>query len=381
MANKDFNIKINHLLLVWARESVRIAPAYAAQELKMTEEEIKKLEEGTLIPTYNQLLEFSKLYGKPIGAFLLNMVPEEKPLPKDYRTVQSQEVNELHDKTLLSIRRVRGLVEDAIELRKEMGVILPKWDYASSLNENVEEVAINFRKLFNLLEFNKIENENNALDYLITQFENSGILVFQTSLTQDEVRGFSLTDEAVPVIVIRRADRQTAKPFTIFHELGHILLHDGGICNFKEKGIAAKVEKWCNQLAASILIPLENLLIEDMVQFQKRSGNKYWQLMTLTRLGQKYHVGPEVVLRRLYNANLTTKEFYEEKHEKWNSGFLGGRGGGKPRDRIKEQIKEKGKNFTRLALEALDKQKISIKDFADYMDVKIDQINKIPTYL
>jgi Zn-dependent peptidase ImmA (M78 family)/transcriptional regulator with XRE-family HTH domain len=301
MSDKHFPVKINPSLLVWARESVRFAPAYVAQELNITENELKELEEGVRVPTYDQLLQFSKLYEKPIGAFLLNEVPKEKHLPKDYRTIHSEGLAELHDKTLITIRRVRGLVEDAMELRKEMGVQLPEWKFSASLKEDVEGIAPFYRNLFKVAGITKIETSGDALDYLISQIEDRGILVFQTSLTQDEVRGFSLTDEAVPVIVIRRADRPTAKTFTLFHELGHILLHEGGICNLKEQGASAQIEKWCNQFAASVMVPIDDLLTEEIVRIQKQEGNKYWQLITLTRLSEKRHVGPEVILRRLFN--------------------------------------------------------------------------------
>lgn len=380
MAKKDFPVKINAQLLVWARESVNIVPAYVTQELSISKEELTALENGVQSPTYEQLLLFAKLYEKPIGAFLLKEPPKEKPLPKDYRTVRSEELAELHDKTLITIRRVRGLTENAIELRREMEIEFPEWTYRATMQDKAESIAPVYRKVFNVGAINKIENSGDALDFLINEFEKQGILVFQTALTQDEVRGFSLTDEAVPVIVIRRADRPTAKTFTLFHELGHILLHDGGICNLKEGQGAAQIEKWCNQFAAAVLVPLNELLTEEIVQQQHQLGYKQWQLITLTRLGQKHHVGPEVILRRLYTANRATKQFYEEKHEKWNSGVQGGRGG-KGRDFIKEQVKEKGKNFTKIALQALKKQRISLKDFADYMDVKVDQVHKIASYI
>ncbi len=381
MTKKDFQVKINPQLLVWARQSLNIVPAYVAQEIKISEEDLLKLENGIHQPTYEQLLQLAKIYEKPIAAFLLNEPPKEKPLPKDYRTIRSEELVELHDKTLATIRRVRGLVENALELRNEMGVQLTEFAFTASMQDNPQYIAPLYRKLFNVVKTGKLENARHALDFFINEFEKQGILVFQTSLTQDEVRGFSLTDEAAPVIVLKRGDRPTAKVFTLFHELGHILVHEGGICNLKEGRNAAQIEKWCNEFAASVLVPMDELLREQEIISQKQSGNKYWQLITLTRLGNKCHVGPEVILRRLYDADLTTRQFYEEKHEKWNSSNSGGRGGGTGRDFVKEQVIEKGKNFSRLALEALNTQRISLKDFADYMDVKTDAVSKIPEYL
>ena len=382
MADKQFQLKVNKEVLKWARSSLQYDTTYAAKELKISEKELAQLESGKKSPTYEILLKMSQLYSRPFAAFLLSEVPEEKPAPKDFRTVKSEKHGHLHDKTLLAIRRVRGLVQAAIELRNEVGIKLSGWNYSASINDDPEQLATDYRKLFKVKEINLIEKTDAALDFLISQVENEGILVFQLSLTQDEVRGFSLTDETVPVIVIKRGgERPTAKIFTLFHELGHILLHDGGICNLKESGAAGKIEKWCNQFAASILVPMNNLLNEEVVKEHRRNDNPYWQLNTLTELGAKRHVGPEVILRRLYNAGLTTKQFYEEKHEKWSSAKTGGRGGGSGRDILKEKVREKGKGFTRLALEAWESRKISLKDFADYMDITIDQVKRVPAYL
>jgi Zn-dependent peptidase ImmA (M78 family)/transcriptional regulator with XRE-family HTH domain len=382
MADKQFQLKVNKDVLKWARKSLEYDTSYAAKELKITEKELMQLESGKKSPTYDMLLKMSQLYSRPFAAFLLNEVPEEKPVPKDFRTVKSEKQGHLHDKTLLAIRRVRGLIQDAIELRNELGLKLPVWNYSASINDDPGQLASEYRKLFQVKEINQIEKTDAALDFLISQVESQGILVFQMSLPQDGVRGFSLTDESVPVIVIKRgSERPAAKIFTLFHELGHVLLHDGGICNLKEYGAAGKIEKWCNQFAASILVPAYELLGEEIVKEHRRDNNPFWQLNILTGLGIKRHVGPEVILRVLYNAGLTTKQFYEEKHEKWSSTKPGGRGGGAKRDFLKEKVKEKGKGFTRLALEAWESRKISLKDFADYMDITIDQVKQVPAYL
>src|SRR5205807_2176536 len=52
----------------------------------------------------------------------------------------------------------------------------------------------------------------------------TGALVLQRKLPLVEVRGFSLTTPGPPTIVVNRSDAVSARIFTIFHELGHILL-------------------------------------------------------------------------------------------------------------------------------------------------------------
>ena len=379
--NKELQINVNPSVLAWARKSLEYDPKYVAQELEMDYEDFKKLEKGTTKPTYEQLLQMSQIYKRPLAALLVTEVPEEKPRPKDFRTVRSDELDNFQDKTLLAIRRTRGLVAAAIALRKELGISFPAWIHTASLKDDAEKCAGIYRKLFKVSSINKFENTDDALDFLIAEFEKYGILVFQVTLTQDEVRGFSLTDEQVPVIVIRRGGEQaTAKIFTLFHELGHILLHEGGICNLKENSGAPQIEKWCNQFAAEALVPIKELLAEKNVRDQAKAGNKFWATTTLVSIGKGWHVGPEVILRKLFSEGLTTKKFYEEKHKKWLSQKPFGRGGGS-RDRVKEKVIEKGKTFVHLAVKAYDEKKITLKDFVDYLDIPVDQIGRIKEYL
>ena len=61
-----------------------------------------------------------------------------------------------------------------------------------------------------------------VLDAYIEKIELLGVAVFQMSLTQDKLRGFSIVDEEIPIIGIKRGgEKPTSKILTLFHELGH----------------------------------------------------------------------------------------------------------------------------------------------------------------
>lgn len=380
MASKQFRVPVNPDVLVWARKSIDYAPEYVAEKLKLQLTQLKNLEAGREKPTYDIILKMSNLYKRPVAAFLLNEQPKEKPLPTDCRTIKSEEVGHFHDKTILTVRRARGLLQAALELRKEMGIKVPVFKIHASLDEQPEKIAAKIRKFFNVSELWDIGKTILALDALIERFEDQGIFVFQLSLTQDKLRGFSLLDEAVPVIVIKRGSEQpTAKTFTLFHELGHILLRQAGMCDMVQSPKAKEIEKWCNQFASEVLLPLDKLLSHKIIRDNIAAGNKKWKATDLASIGNIYNVGPEVVLRKLLNAGYTTRQFYEERHKQWskNKGF--GKGGG--RDKVKESVQERGRTFTRLALSAFENNKISRKELADYLDIKIDQVQKVQEVL
>jgi len=145
-----------------------------------------------------------------------------------------------------------------------------------------------------------------------------GITVFQLSLTHDKLRGFSIIDDIVPIIGIKRgSEAPTSKIFTLFHELGHILLNEGGVCDLTEM-TNIEIEKWCNAFAAEVLVPNSELMQMGVVIERKQQGQKIWSKNDLITLGNYFHVGPLSILRSLLVNKLTTEKFYNEKHLAWN---------------------------------------------------------------
>ncbi|PIW68819.1 MAG: hypothetical protein COW10_00460, partial [Candidatus Omnitrophica bacterium CG12_big_fil_rev_8_21_14_0_65_42_8] len=150
-------------------------------------------------------------------------------------------------KTYLAIRKARRFQYSAIELIKELGEESKKLSIKANLSDNPETLAEKMRIQFGVKEFpsSVYFTKEAALDEWIKTLENNGILVFQISITMNKkIRGFSLIDEDIPVVVLRRSDETSAKIFTLFHELAHLLLREGGICDLEESDISH--EKFCN---------------------------------------------------------------------------------------------------------------------------------------
>lgn len=373
--NDNISIQINNQVLVWARESLAITRNQASEKTGISPKRISQIEDRERQPTIDELKDFSKAYKRTIATLLLSKVPKEKPLPTDRRTVDSKDIGNFHEKTIMAIRKARALAQSYIELRTELGFTIPKLSF-TSINENPKSVAIKIRNLLNLDEIREITNINYALEAYTEKIESLGITIFQLSLTQDNLRGFSIIDDLIPIIGIKRGgEAPTSKIFTLFHELGHIFLNEGGLCDLNEKS-NIEIEKWCNAFAAEVLIPTSELLQMESVIEHKKLGEKLWLKTDLITLGNYFHVGPLAILRSLLENKLTTANFYKEKHQAWNKPQFGRAKNPEGRNIAKETIKEKGRTYISMAFKAFDENRIDLKDLSDFLGVRLSYIPK-----
>ena len=370
------HIRVSHTVLLWARESMAITRNKAVESTGISASRLESLENGTKQPSLEELKAMSHTYKRTIATLLLQSPPQEKPLPKDRRTVNSKDIGKFHEKTILAVRKARALVNSLLELKSEEGISVKQFQYRANLEDSASNIAATLRKEWTLNEISILKNSGNVLEAYIERIESLGVAVFQLSLTQDHLRGFSLVDEAMPIIAIKRGGEQvTAKIFTLFHELGHIILNEGGLCDISFDP-TVQIEKWCNAFAAEILMPSEELLKLNIVQEQISRNEKIWSKKDLIEVANYFHVGPLAILRRLLDHNLTTSAFYKEKHEAWNKPSFGRAKEPKGRNIAEETIKEKGRNYITLAFNAFNKNKIDLKDLSDFLGVKLSYIPK-----
>jgi len=136
-------------------------------------------------------------------------------------------------------------------------------------------------------------------------------------LNPEEFRGFALVDEMAPLVFINGADTKAAQIFTLVHELAHLWLGEAALDdNDLSSEPETETERWCNQVAAEVLIPLSGLADEpeneDSVSAQ------------IDRLARRFKVSTLVALRRLYDARRMSWADYRAAYQ---SGRIGTRPG------------------------------------------------------
>lgn len=369
-------ININHKVLIWARETLAMNRTQASESSGIPAKRLAQLETGEKPPALEELKALSKSYKRTIATLLLHNPPNEKPFPADRRTVDSKELGNFHEKTIMAVRKARALAQSYVELRDEMGVPFSKFNLSASIKDNPKEIAGKIRQLLLLDEIRGVDNIRIALDAYIQKIETIGVAVFQLSLTQDQVRGFAIVDDIIPIIGIKRGGEPPhSKIFTLFHELGHLILNEGALSDLSLNP-AWELEKWCNAFAAEVLVPTSEFLQMQILKEYQKKDEKNWARKDLVELANHFHVGPLAILRSLLENGLTTKAFYKENHEKWNKPQFGRAKNPEGRNIAKETVQEKGRTYIDLAFKAYDQNRINIKDLSDFLGVKLSFIPK-----
>jgi len=380
MSNKSFNVSVEPSVLIWARESIGMSVDEVVKKIKgITINTIKEWEkkDGAVKPTFAQIEKLTAVYKRPLSAFLLHAPPKEPPFPKDFRTLPSEQRQLLKPKTYLAIRKARRFQYSAIELIKELGQESKKLSIKANPSDNPEMLAEKVRIQFGVKGSPRRASftKEAALDGWIKMLENNGILVFQISITMNkEIRGFSLIDEDVPVIVLRRSDETSAKIFTLFHELAHLLLREGGICDLEESDMTQH-EKFCNHFAGAFLVPKDKLLNHNIVKANAKVTE--WPENFLRDIARDFKVSNEVILKRLLILGLTTKNYYLKKHKEWKSKYKEPFGRRDKKTEIKICLQERGEKYTSMVFNAYERKKIDEIRVADYLGVTFDKIPKV----
>jgi Zn-dependent peptidase ImmA (M78 family) len=158
---------------------------------------------------------------------------------------------------------------------------------------------------------------------LTDQAEDLGILVMVSGvvgsnthrrLDPDEFLGFALADEYAPAIFINGASTRAAQVFTLTHELVHIWLGQSALDDPDMGGTSTRVndtERWCNQVAAEILVPLDALA--------QRYRPAAELAPELDRLARAFKVSTLVILRRIRDAgHLDARQYWAAYHAEFD---------------------------------------------------------------
>ena len=130
--------------------------------------------------------------------------------------------------------------------------------------------------------------------------------------------------------------------FTLAHELAHLWIGQSGVSDATAKVVPEReVERWCNQVAAELLVPLAILRGEyqQNVPLESEVG----------RLARRFKVSTLVIIRRLRDAGHLSKDaFFEAFDSEMNRlRAVERRGGG---DFYLTQPARSSKRFTRALL-------------------------------
>jgi Zn-dependent peptidase ImmA (M78 family) len=215
------------------------------------------------------------------------------------------------------------------------------------------------------------------------------VLVIQTrGVDSAEMQGFSISDWPYPVVALNGQDVPRRRLFTLLHELCHVALNTSGVCDLHESSRAKldavdEVERYCNRVAAAVLIPRDRLLNDPLVR--ARPSGYVWTLDELGELSKRFGASSEAVLIRLIGFNRASWQTYELRKPEMDRRYelfrrevkekQSGSGGGPSFYVVK--ARNLGHGYVGTVLDAYQNRAISSRDVADYLDVRFDQIPQL----
>lgn len=367
-------------LLSWARKSVGLDIVTAAKKAHVRKEQLGCWEAGEGLPSLAQAEQLADAYKRPVAAFLLETIPEEPALPHDFRTAPGHRNKPLAYETLLAIRRARRLQTAASELESKSGRGKRLRMGRLTGTKDPERAAIRFRSVLDV----GVEEQRSWPSYYAalrrwrSAIETLGFYVFQFKLSEDDgIRGFSLPARESPAVVLNSGDYIGARAFSLFHEVAHLLMGRGGLCDMAVSRQHDKTEVYCNHFAGAVLVPAVELLQHPLVQ--DSTSTREWSDTALLTLSREFEVSREVVLRRLLILGKTTRGFHAEKRDELIAAAARRpkrkAGGGLPP--AKKCVVERGAAFAALVLDTLTHGRITAREASDYLGVRTHQLDSV----
>jgi Zn-dependent peptidase ImmA (M78 family) len=212
--------------------------------------------------------------------------------------------------------------------------------------------------------------------------EHAGILTFQaTDLELDEARGFSISLKPLPAVVVNIKDAYRGRIFTLLHEVTHIALNEGGICDLNDnqrRNASAKVEAYCNRVAGAVLFPKNDLLATSEVR-NHRSTDMTWSDGEIEKLSRKFGGSREALLVRLLALNRTNEKFYYGKRDEYQLAYAEWRKQRKEGFALPHvvSLSSAGPLFTALVIENFNREHITASDVSDYLQVRVKHLPEI----
>lgn len=309
-------VEVKPALLKWARDRSR------AEIVDLTTRfpKLHEWESGAVRPTLKQLEKYALATHTPVGFLLLSEPPAEPvPIP-DFRTIADQVIArpsaDLLDTVYLCEQRqewyhdfARASREEPVAFVGSLTSSIPAAEAASTIRETLG---------FDLADRAGYPTWTAALSGLADRAEDAGVLVMvngvvgsNTSRKLDprEFRGFALADSFAPVVFINGADTKAAQIFTLAHELAHIWLGETGLddANLGDRP-TNDIERWCSQVAAELLVPMQDL--------RDRFAQEEELTSELDRLARAFKVSTIVILRRIHDAGRLTWDEYRNAYDR-----------------------------------------------------------------
>ena len=354
----------------------------AASRLNVKSERVQAWESGAARPTVRQLRLLANVYKRPTAVFFLSEPPRDFQAMRDFRRFPDADTRRLSPELAIEQREAAYRRDLALELLESLSAEPPHFLVRVRTSDDPEAASKQIRKALDvdLYTQHAAQGAYGSLNLWKSAVEELGVLVFQTSkVPPSEMRGFSIAADEYPVIVLNAKDAPHGRVFTLLHELAHLALHAGGVCNLKTPGRARttdqKIEVFCNHVAGAVLVPRSALQAEPSVTGKWHASS--WPEEQLRTLANRFGVSQEVVLRRLLINGHASRDLYRAKREEYQLRKPRVKKESFPFPPSSRTIRDNGNVLINLILNAHYQNRITASRLSEHLGVRLKHLPKI----
>ena len=385
--SKIIRAEITPSTISWAIRYSNIDRNILSSKMGVPLDKIESWDKGEAFPTINQLFKLAKICDVPFSLFFFDSPPDDFPISiNDYRKFQLEYgPNELSYELTLEIRNATRIRKISLDLYEEMDITPPEFSFTIiPANQSKIKLAQEIRAFLGISFYqqSKWSQKRTAFNQWRRALENKSIIVLQsTQVNVETMRGFSLSESPLPVIVVNRKDELSGRIFSLLHEFVHIATNTSGLCDFLSE---TEIEVFCNSLAAEILMPNDDFLREVMTTTISPNNPTEYEISKLSKI---FSVSKISVVRHLLTKNFISKEFYRTKQSLYNQEYE------KVREERKKSngfiiqrsaidaISQKGHLYPSLVMDAVYDKKITPFDALNLLNLKSRHLDDLFTKL
>lgn len=377
----DNTVPITPRVLAWTREEAGLTQAELADRAKVDVDWLQAWEAAESRPTKGQFSNLVRVLRRPSALFFLPEPPVGAAMPTSLRSAPALGKHKIGPEEARQIRWARRLQElTSWVLRDEGSPEVRLRQYRP--NEDPVEVAEVERSQSGISPAEQLAwtSASEAFRSWRGHLEDRGLLVMQLTMGKDNIRGFGASDDYAPLVAVNTAYHPTARIFTLFHEVAHLLTRTDAACQSfvlpdQQYG---SIERWCERFAAAYLLPKETL---------KTVASRYGVTIALPTtkpdiarlIANRFSVSTRATAIRLQEVGLAEPSLYPSvaaqlADRDWNSPG-GGRGGGQPAS--KKRIGQFGTRLPRTLFAAADRGRLTTRDLADYLQLRTGQLDDL----
>ena len=310
--------RVNPEILSWARKTAGFSQSDAVEKLGINDargvaavDRLAAIESGAKEPSRPLLLKMARHYRRPLVTFYMSAPPRKGDRGEDFRNVRDRHTSSeaLVDALVRDIRARQSMVR-AVLVDDEDAKPLP-FIGSMTMRDGAGTVLASIRRTIrlDLAEFRAQGSPEEAFALLRSRVEAIGVFVLlignlgshHTAIDVEAFRGFALSDEIAPFIVLNDQDARAAWSFTLVHELAHLWLGTTGVSGaFAD----ARIEKFCNEVAAGFLLPTSELPTVGV----DRDTDQATAARLIGEFAEERHLSRSMVAYSLLRAGSLTEE-------------------------------------------------------------------------